>query len=320
MGLLLTGVCVASGQGPGPDKEKDAKPAPKSKLEEMLSQAIKNNPDILVARAKQDAAKARLSEADAEVNRAVLQVAQKVTSLYKAVEEQRELLAAAEEKIKRDVNRTEAANERFRAKAKLAELETELTYVLGKPPSGAADTLRVSYTDTACVKCHQNPFPGADIDDKTLEWAHQHIVRYTPEQKRVTKGPLAEKLRKALDMPVKVDYQAKTLEVILKDLLGKFEGVPVVYKIVQNTPVERGLCEVVDLQLTEELSLGAAVQLLQDRLHPNLRILVRDYGLLVTELSTSEKLPPGAVTLHDFWKGAAKDRAKGGDDRKPGTE
>src|ERR1700676_3908905 len=59
---------------PPGDKPKEA--PPKSKLEEMLQQAMRNNPDIRVAEAK-------MAEAEAELNRTRLVVMQKVV-LYNA--------------------------------------------------------------------------------------------------------------------------------------------------------------------------------------------------------------------------------------------
>src|SRR5262249_12081762 len=54
--------------------------------------------------------------------------------------------------------------------------------------------------------------------------------------------------------------------------------------------------------------LGAALQALEDQL-PGLRFTVRDYGILVTFKSGP---PPGAVSVHEFWKGDAA-KEKGGD-------
>src|SRR5215469_3745646 len=61
-----------------PKAAKQKAPQKKSALEEMLAEALKNNPDIRVAAAK-------LAEADAELNRTRLQVTQKVASLHHAI-------------------------------------------------------------------------------------------------------------------------------------------------------------------------------------------------------------------------------------------
>ena len=63
----------------------------------------------------------------------------------------------------------------------------------------------------------------------------------------------------------------------------------------------------------EGISFGAALQWLEDVL-PNARVVVREYGLLI---APKERVPPGAVLLNDFWKGAGKDKPKEGGDKKP---
>ena len=87
VGMLL-GAALGYGQQPvvtPPKTEKvpEVKDQPaKSKLEEMLEKALKDNPDVRLAAAK-------LAEAEAELNRARLQVVHQVASAYQAVEAQK---------------------------------------------------------------------------------------------------------------------------------------------------------------------------------------------------------------------------------------
>src|SRR5690348_16019153 len=109
LALMLGGVGMVTGQAPkSPPREEEQETAKKSlkrkiivaedeeetpkrvnpkaqpkksKLEEMLAEALKNNPDIRVAVAK-------VAEADAELNRTRLQVMQKVVMLHHAIETQ----------------------------------------------------------------------------------------------------------------------------------------------------------------------------------------------------------------------------------------
>src|SRR5947209_325407 len=99
LALLLAGAGLAWGQtatlsepAKAPGEEKAA-PA-KSKLEEMLAQALKDNPDIRVAAAK-------LGEAEAELNRVRLQVMQKVVTLYHGIEMARNDVQTAERTLTR---------------------------------------------------------------------------------------------------------------------------------------------------------------------------------------------------------------------------
>src|SRR5262249_39545516 len=120
---------------PAKDKEPAAKE--KSKLEEWLAQALKSNPDIRVAEAKQ-------REAEAEWNRTRLLVMKKVTAHYHAWLAQKAAVQQAEANWNRisrlaksavisaeEVDKAQA--ELASAKAKLAEIEAELPYLIGKP-------------------------------------------------------------------------------------------------------------------------------------------------------------------------------------------
>ena len=50
----------------------------------------------------------------------------------------------------------------------------------------------------------------------------------------------------------------------------------------------------------EEMPFGAALVWIEDSAG-GARVVVRDYGLVITSV---DDMPPGAPTLHDFWKGA----------------
>jgi len=323
----LAGVCMVSGQGPSnggsdggvPSSKDKSKPAPKSKLEEMLAQALKDNPDIRVARAKQEEAKAQLNQSEAIVNRAILQVAQKITSLYNSIEMQKEVVSNAEEQFafrKKEHESSRVISDSLAVtktmviteKAKLAEFESQLSLLLGTTPPGGEGP-RIGQADSTCVQCHQNPFPDA-MDNKTVIAAH-HGLGFKADwllTRKVTKGPIAEKIRKAMDQDVTVKYKQMSGYEILQDLLKNFEGVPIV--------VESGFSKSshikCDLDVKEPLPLGAALQMLSDESNLDFRIVIREYGLRVCQKS----IPSGAVTLHDFWKNVSKDSSKVDGDKK----
>jgi hypothetical protein len=311
--LLLAGVCVANGQGPGSTEKKTeliTKATQRSKLEEMLAQALQNNPDIRVAKAKQEQAKATLNEADAEVNRAILQVAQKVTTLYRALETQKERITSVEEELNVATRRYESGRlgtdevaqvkqRVIAAKAKRADLESELSLLLGTTPAGA-EGVRVGQADTSCVQCHQNATQET-WDEKALVAAHKLIGFKTDWliTKKATTGPMAARIRKALDMPVLLNYKDMKAKDIFKDLLDKFAGIP----IVDTSGYERmdkgtDLGKSVTLQFKEPLPLGAALQMLGDQVKDCPYLYVREYGILATY---TDKPSPGAVRLLDFW-------------------
>src|SRR5262249_44842404 len=103
-----------------------------------------DNPDIRVAETK-------VREAEAELNRTRLLVTQKVVSLYHAIESQKALiqiaetdLAQAHRKVRTGVEHPDIVLKPQQAlaiaKAKLAELEAEIPYLLGKPSQAAWKT------------------------------------------------------------------------------------------------------------------------------------------------------------------------------------
>src|SRR5215831_18895608 len=100
--LVAASVALAQQQPAGdckpqPPAGKEKEPARKDReptLEDLLSQALKDNPDIRVAEAK-------LHEADAELNRTRLQVMQKVVALHADLQGARAKVAPAESKFKR---------------------------------------------------------------------------------------------------------------------------------------------------------------------------------------------------------------------------
>src|SRR5438552_2394915 len=140
LAVLLAGVTLVDAQPKPPASSPAAdekKPEPKkSALGELLEQALRNNPDIHVAEAK-------LREAEAELNRTRLLVAQKVVALHANLEAARATVAVGEARLRRmqDLIKTgvggredlETATVALQqAKADLAKLEAESPYLTGK--------------------------------------------------------------------------------------------------------------------------------------------------------------------------------------------
>lgn len=200
----------------------------------------------------------------------------------------------------------QAKQKAIAAKAKLSDLESELTLVLGRAsPEGA--WLQVFHGDATCLKCHQN-LSRDDWDEKAVLAAHK-VLGFGADwllARKSTKGPLSEKIRAALDKEVRLNYSNADLDDVIKGL-QEMSGVPI--QVVRSPGEQPGKLNV----RLERVSLGAALQWLEDVL-PNASVVVREYGLL---LAPKERVPPGAVLLNDFWKGAGKDKPKGGDEKKP---
>jgi hypothetical protein len=291
--LLLAWTGLALGQA-GADKRSDSrptggngkagkptKPAVKS-LTEMLAEALKNNPDLRVAQA-------RLREAEAELRRTRLQVIQKIVAFHHALESQKirvQLAAEDQERIGRLAGSVSAAEANairkklLLAKAKLAEMEAELPYLLGQQQVG-----KVEFSGPGTAISPPRGTAGAS------------------ERVQPVRGTMAEKIRKALDVPVPVKIDKDTpFKEVLEFLEDKVPGIT--FRIVEGKKAIKTLP--IELTFKQKIPLGAALQALGDGV-PGLRFAVREYGVLVT---WEEQLPPGAVLLHDFWKGdAGKDGA-----------
>ena len=315
LAAVLTVVCLGYGQ-PRPE-DKDKKPA-KSKLEEMLEQALANNPDIRVA-------EARVREAEAKLSKTRLEVTQKVATLYAAIESARQGLANAEADLERlnalrakgVVGQEDLGRVRLQvatAKAELAKLQAEAAYLLGKAPGEKEKTtstdkqVEAGLRWLAAIQLAQGQDEAARVA-ALLALAQARVERAA--------GPMSERIRKALDKPVTLNYRKKRekREEILRDLFDKAD-IPVHFRTgalgrtdLSGTkpPAE------VELMAKEPLPLGAALQLYQDLADDGVRFVVRDYGILVTD---SQWVPPGAVLLHDFWKHKPVDPKKRDDSAK----
>jgi hypothetical protein len=289
--LALAAVLVGTGLGwaqqPGPARQEvpwpiKPKAPPKTTLEEMLGQALRNNPDIRVA-------EARVSEAEAKLHRTRLLVMQKVLAAYHAIESQRAEVEYRQKQFDRmrelhargtiDANVLEEAQKQLTlAKAKLAAAEADLPYLLGKLPAGAETSAAERSPQ------YKNLFAPQLVDLPNL-----------PARVRVeVAGPMADKIREALDKRV--------------TLVGTYKDLP---EILEKLQEQTGVYFRLDFRLvglkihpiTADLKgvpLGVALEWLEDGL-PGWRFVVRDYGILI---AAQEQLPPSAVSLHDFWKRA----------------
>jgi hypothetical protein len=286
-----------------------AKPAQAAEptLEEMLTNALKDNPDIRVAEAK-------VREAEAELNRTRLQVTQKVLAFRFSRESQKAVIKFAEENMQRmqKLKQTNAiSQEDFKvaeqnlaaAKAKLAEIEAEMPYLLGQHripvftllPSADGKTFVVHKKDASPLDIATHlRFDVVNVEPET--------VINSSNQERTT---IADKVRKALETQVTVDYRQKQLGEILDDLKKKAPGLSIHdlsgisgqvldLKIDGQVPLRTALelledtCSVLQRQTFEGGAVGAALRV---------SFVLRDYGLL---FAPNESLPPGAVHISNL--------------------
>jgi hypothetical protein len=267
----------------------------KSQLEQALEAAAKSNPDLRVALAK-------LAEAEANVARTRLQVIQKVVAAYQEVDKARQAVKEMEGRIKDALERSARGQTNPRVtymrdhqlpplKAKLADAEAELDYLLGKPAAKA--NLSRGHTG------YPYGAPQASLFDyiaATSATGDAQRALGLAQLGYSVAGPTADRLRKALDRKVSVKFQDVPARVALDELRKLADGLHI------QAPTKGEVWnEKVTASLTD-VPFGAALQLLEDVLTGH-RIIVREYGLFIVP---QEKVPPGATPLGDFWRDAVK--------------
>jgi hypothetical protein len=281
LALVLSGTSLGLAQRPSQGGGSQSPPPKeeKTQLEAMLAEALKNNPDIRVATAS-------LAAADAELNRTRLQVAQKVITLHAAIASQKAEVAYRQsqfERIKKlgeqksvEMQVVDEAQQKLTvAKAKLAELEAQLPAVLGK----SRETMRQEI-----VQPHRlSIFLDRNPDIRSVEMMRS----------REMVGPMAERIRKALQTSVKVNYEDAKFDDILNILSKQVEGLSFRNQFRRESVPESKIT----LRFEESLPASAILQALSDE--TGCVFLVRDYGILVV-VNNPKNVPPGAMTVEEF--------------------
>lgn len=287
----------ASAYGPfSTQSSRSSSSAKKSALESAIDLALANNPDLRVADAK-------VREAEASMSRTRLQVLQKVVAAYQGIEDAKAAVKHAEQRLDRvkQLAKSAAISEQevkdaevavAKAKSHLAAAESELNYLQGKAVTKKA----VGYFQGGY------PFPiplAADPALSSLEYQVPYVDAVTLTVKRRLEGPVADRLRKALEKKVtlKVETNARTY---LAQLREQASGLHI-----QATEKGPSWDEKVSATLSE-VPLSAAIQLLEDVLDDH-RVVVRDYGLYIAPRAAT---PAGATTLADFLRASAPAETK----------
>lgn len=310
----------------GSNKKKDTQAAQPSSLtsmtlEDMLAAALKDNPDVRLAEAK-------LRESEADLNRIRLDVANKVMAFRRDWQIQQAKVEEYETrgKVAEDLYEKKAIPEEdWRLalvnvkvnQAQLTKLEEQLPYLLGKAPQGlpmaenqnATTVYRLQHvsaaemaqtlaqidpkaivepepqTNTLILSGTPNTHAVAAAIIRTLDQPGRQLGNRSPARNDMT-----EKIRKALETPIKVEYKDVRLGDVLKDFQNAF-GTPFIsgtnWENWQN-PVTLSLGEV---------PLGMALEALHDT--ENIAFDVRDYGILV---KGGGGFRGGGGSVLDLWK------------------
>ncbi len=289
MAALLLAAAWATGQNPG-QKPKPPTGEPKKEavkpgtIEDLVSQALKSNPDIRVAESKVREAEAQLNKVRQDVISKVIGKKAEIAALKAMLNEAETRLKRAKQLVAATAISTEEVNVAQltfdKLSAELAKAEAELPYLLGKQPPGLVIN-EINLFDERIASFDSLVLRGA-------AFAKVVDVQTVPATQ-------AEKLRKALDTPVEVRQSNLPLHDALGMLRDKMQGINL--HISSKKLVEAN----VEFHLQQPVPIGALLQWLEDQL--DCRFVIRDYGIVVTE---RERIPPGAVLVHDFWKNKVK--------------
>lgn len=296
LATTATGQPQPGGPLPNTLKKADPKPAsPADRTEAAIAAALAHDPDVKMAQAK-------IQLAEAELAKARQAATLKVLSLNARAEQAKSDVRAAEAKLRHVIElartgiqpETEAGVAREKveaAKAALAAAETELKLLTG---GGAAPHARAA-DPTALAWFAERLGAGQGLDG--LSGIEVEFLRTA--RSATVKGPIPDRLRAALDKPVRLPKG----QVRFEGLMDAFADAG--FDVSIRSP---GGFPAFDSD-GGELPIGAWLQLLQDE--SGRTFYVREYGLLFADKKAA---PPDAPTLTEFWKQkppAAKPESKG---------
>jgi hypothetical protein len=305
--LFVAGLFAVAAGGQPPDEGSDPSQPSKGKKQILgetmrpadpgdaaMKSALANDPDVLVARAKVQLAEAELTKAKQGVVLKVMTLKATLQENRSAYHQAQERLKWAERMVKNGVmEERQLLDERGKlesAQAALARAETELKLLTG----GGDKEFRVEVIADGQATTVARALEA--LMSRSVERDQASTLLSMMAERYAVKGPIPDRIRAALDKPVKLGAKGdrvtfeKAMEVFKKDA-----GLDV--------PV-RGPGDILESPFItsqgEELPVGAWLQLFQDYAPRGTgRFYVRDYGLLYTDKTMA---PPDAPTITEFWK------------------
>jgi hypothetical protein len=301
--LVLAGVVIAqppAKKGEAESKKGDpkpkepAKPAPGS-LEDTLDKALRSSGDIRAAEAK-------VRESEAELNRVRQQVLTKATALHADLNVAKRMLVVAEQSNNalqtapgkgESMLAARAMAEKYRGEVE--KLETELKSLRGEfaiRPYGNASFAAFS-DDLHSIRAQDMSRGSFELRwmDEVYDLASRAPKATAPAPPSIQPAML-ERVKKLLDQEIEFAVGNVSISDSMEKLMELANS---------DVPV-RDLYRAGDggtVTIAGKLTVGAIMQAIEDS-DPNVQIVVRDYGLLLT---TRERVPSGAVRVQDLWKG-----------------
>ncbi len=307
LSLTCCGLLAATAIAQTPEiQEKIQKQLATARLDATIADALKYNPSILAAQAK-------VREAEIALNSVRNSVMVEVAGQYGVVEKAREVFASTE-KLYLAKQKQYRANGSFsilemmqaeiefhRAAATLAQLEADLMKLVGRAPgvpapgTGANTTKSNASTpaphDANSMAKNLADYLNSANDATRMPDLNSAMLKYWIATSAAPAG-MIDKLKRVLEQPVRIEKEFKNVPVgeVLEYLREHgLQGIPM--RIAPGnhlmTPID---------MITGELPLSAWLQMVQDSV-PELRLVVREYGLLVT---TVDRVPTDGLMLHDL--------------------
>ena len=260
-GALMLSPCLeSSAQDAGPALNAPALPG---NLNDMLTMALSSNPEILVAEAK-------VREAQAELNQVRLTVMKEVATLYgqrRNHEQQLVLLKDALNAVKQQVGAGQKPQE-------------ELTKAMGALASGEIAL-------TTCVAQIRYVLGAGGETGNRLAAVGGSFAEEPPAGIRMPRPAIGDEFSQALDTPVQIDFEDKTLAEVFAQW-QKAAGIPFVF---QSPPIAEN---VVTLRLPKPLPLRVALLALHD-VQREFCFIVREYGIMVAYIDEVTTIPGAAI-------------------------
>ena len=266
-------------------------------LEEVLSAALEDNPEIRVAQAK-------VREAEAALNQARLEMIRQAVTLRQSTLQQQ---AEFNETKRLYANNVISAAELAQSSRASIKSEAQLLYLMGRTPPGAPQAGAMGAGMRSMMgggAANAPAMTGGGLVGGGFIGGGAHgmmgpISRMGGEglvgggdlgeiRPAIPKGKMAEQLRAALDKETPVAFNDTPLPEAA-EFLAEFTGLNMIIgEDLPNTTVTLTL---------KKAPLGAVLQALKDRVH--IEFYVRDYGMLVTPEGNA---PEDGLSAHEFWQ------------------
>ena len=280
-----------------PAKKEPAKPAPGS-LEDTLEKSLRNSADI-------KAAEAKVRDAEAELNRVRHQVLAKATALHNDLNQAKRMLRLTEDIVARlaeGVKRGTTTHEALltaqtgveKHRGEVEKLESDLKSLRGEFAIKNATVGSFAFTPDGTILYGATRTETARIiDSMTGEMRdYSSWVTGITAKAPAVQAPMMDRIKKLLEQEVELEIGGETMHKTMQFLLQAAKSdIPLRY-----LPPDQ---DIHIHPLKGKLSVGAWMQAIEDS-NPSVCIVIRDYGLLLT---TSDRVPDGALRVQDLWKG-----------------